>query len=168
MVTPLVESGWYYLGPGANNGQLGGTNGIVVKPTESTKVISPIVDWENVWDDGGSGNKTDFSLWRGVPAFEDRQDFVGLGSFFVRRNTKPTAEEAAGMVAVHKDLLVHANLGTKIWDDDGTGAKRDGRVWDVSTQGIVRGIYTGAFVCGNSPPSHLFAIDRDQVSYDYE
>lgn len=165
---PQLEDGWYYLGPAANNGASSGSPGVVVQPSrQAFRVLAPIEDWEMVWNDGGSGKPTDYALWRGLPKREDRLDFVVIGGFFVRSHDKPTAEDAAGMMAVHKDALVTVSPGREIWNDAGTGARKDGAVWGTTTDGNLLGIDTGAFVPvegHNNPPRGTYALNRGQVN----
>jgi hypothetical protein len=166
MITFLVEDGWYYLGPAANNCYSQGSHGVVVKPASGTRVLAPIDEWEMVWNDSGSGRRNDYALWRGFPAPADRKDFIVIGGFFVRSHNAPTLEDTRGMMAVHKDVLITVSPGREIWNDAGTKARRDGAVWEISTDGHLQGLSTGAFVPvdgHNKPPRATYALDRNRI-----
>ena len=158
----IVPSGWYYLGPAASNGS-NDCVGVIVRETSYDKALAPIVDWEKVWDDSGSGKPTDYSLWRGVA---QDLDFIVIGGFFVRSKNKPLSEDTAGMMAVHKDLVVDVWPGQQIWNDAGTGAIQDGAVWDISTKGNEHAVNTGAFVPvrgHDTPPHFTLALDSAKI-----
>jgi hypothetical protein len=161
-----VPCGWYYLGPAANNGESGGSRGVIVQPAGEKRVLAPITDWEQVWNDYGSGKPTDYALWRGLPAEADRTNFIVIGGFLVRSYNKPTTGDSYGMMAVHKDALVQASHGREIWNDAGTKANMDGAVWEISTEGHLQAIGTGAFVPVqgyDNPPRGTYALDRHRI-----
>ncbi|KAI6047020.1 hypothetical protein EDC04DRAFT_2626260 [Pisolithus marmoratus] len=164
---PCLEDGWYYLGPAANNGDSRGCPGVIVKPAGGTTPLVPITDWVKVWSDAGSGNPTDYALWRGLPAREHRTNYIAIGGFFTRySHQRPTTEDARGMMAVHKDCVVAANPGKQIWSDAGTRARQDGAIWEISTDGHLLAIDIGAFVPveGHTiPPRNLYSIDRNRI-----
>jgi len=71
-------------------------------------------------------------------------------------------------MAIHKDALITVSAGREIWNDAGTGASRDGAVWDISTGGNLETLITGAFVAVegyNNPPRATCAIDRHRVKH---
>ena len=49
-------------------------------------------------------------------------------------------------MAIHKDALITVGAGRDIWNDAGTGANKDGAVWDIPTGGNLEALITGAFV----------------------
>jgi len=128
MISPLVKDGWYYLGPAANDGDGAGVDGLLVQPARDVEVLVPVTDWEMVWKDRGSGKRTDYALWRGLPAPENRINYVFLGGYFTRSYDKPSSDETIGMMAIHKDALITVSAGREIWNDAGTGANKDGAV----------------------------------------
>jgi len=163
---PNLEEGWYYLGPAANNGNSHGSPGVVVKAAGGMRVLAPITEWTMVWKDAGSGKPTDYALWRGLPAVADCIDFIVIGGFFVRTHNAPTQDDSRGMMAVHKDALVTVRPGSEIWNDAGTKASQDGAVWEISTEGHLQAISTGAFIPvdgHNNPPRATYALDRNRI-----
>ena len=168
-----MEPGWHFLGPAATNGSNDAV-GIIVKDNSSDgSILRPIGDWVKVWDDSGSRKSFEpvtHALWRGVPRYEDRDNYVVLGGFFVHNNKKPAAGECAGMKAIHKDFLKIAQAGREVWNDAGTGAKNDGAVWDISVAGSLDTINPGYFIPvpgHHLPPSDTFGINRNKVKSGY-
>jgi hypothetical protein len=161
-----VDPGWHYLGPAATNGP-DDVVGIIVKDKSTNgSILRPVGDWIKVWDDHGSGKGTDFSLWRGVPRDEDRVNYVVLGGLFIRSHNKPTTGESAGIRAIHKDVLKVVLAGREVWTDAGTGADKDGAVWDISVKGQLDAINPGYFIPvpgHNIKPVDTFGIDRSKV-----
>jgi hypothetical protein len=162
-----VPSGWYYLGPAANNGDSSGCQGVIVQPAGETRVLAPITHWEQIWNNNGSYKSTDYALWRGLPAEADRIDFIVIGGLFVWSHNQPTTRDAQGMMAVHKDALFKASCGREIWNDAGTRASMDGAVWDdVSAEGHLQAISTGAFIPvqgHDNPPRSTYTLDRSKI-----
>jgi hypothetical protein len=146
------------LGPGASNSPSSIPYGIVVKEIVPGTLVD-VVDWRQVWNDAGSGAKTDFALWQGV---SPSPEYICLASFFTRSHQKPSPALTKGIKAVHISALGPAYAKFEIWTDRGSGARQDGAVWQVGTTKDV--IETGAFVAvrgyGN-PPAPLYGIRRD-------
>ncbi|KAJ3565822.1 hypothetical protein NP233_g7399 [Leucocoprinus birnbaumii] len=164
---PALDEGWYYLGPTANNGNAQGRPGIIIQPAGKERVTAPIVDWEQVWNDGGSGKSSDYALWRGLVAPEDRDNFVVLGGFFTRSHAKPTVDDSMNMRAVRKDIVIQVAAGSEIWTDRGTGAREDGAIWGISTDGFFQAVGTGAFVpvLGyDKAPTEVYALNKDKLT----
>ncbi|KIK05616.1 hypothetical protein K443DRAFT_90842 [Laccaria amethystina LaAM-08-1] len=151
---PNLPDGWFYLGPAAtNSGNIPGT-GIVVRELEPG-VLVDVADWIQVWNDTGSGDSTDFALWRGEGP---TPDYVVVGGFFTRSYNKPSAEETRGIKAIHRLALHNTTPGSQIWTDRGSGADEDGAIWSISSFGVVP---TGAFVPVrgyNNPPQELYGL----------
>ena len=162
----LVGNGWYYLGPAASNGAKDKAGFIVKELTNHNSTFKALgeIDWKQVWDNKGSGNSSDYSLWRGIP--KDEVNYVVVGGFFVRSHSKPTSGDAVGMRAIHRDLILTVKPGEEVWNDAGSKAKEDGAVWSISTAGNLDALDTGAFVPvkgHNHPPSDTYAINRLKV-----
>lgn len=162
-----MENDWYYFGPAASKGHKDAT-GVVVKEVtshDSTFQALGEIDWEQVWNDKGSeGNSTDYSLWRAIP--KDPVNYVAVGGFFMRSHNKPTSKDAAGMRAIHRDLILTVGPGKEVWTDAGSKADEDGAVWSISVAGNLDALETGAFVPvkgHNKPPSDTYAINRRKV-----
>lgn len=157
-----MEQDWFYLGPCATNNAKQKTHGLIVKEIVPG-TLADIVDWELIWSNAGAFNRNSYSLWRGVPA---SPDYVVLGDFFVRSSDPPTAEECKGMKAVHRDACVVASFGERIWKDSGSGAKKDGSVWDISNGRNKDSLPSGVFIATaqhNQPETTPFAINAKKV-----
>lgn len=156
-----VSDGWFYLGPAVTNSSAKPGAGVIVKELEQG-ILVDVKDWEQVWNDNGSSNNEDYSLWRGVPP---DPKYVVVGGSFVCSFTKPSAEVQSAK-AVLREVLATATHGEEIWTDDGSGAERDGALWSIATIGDTS-LATGAFVpvegYGN-PPSEVFALDRSYIT----
>lgn len=125
--------------------------------------LTDIKSWTQEWCDAGSGQPTDYSLWRGVPA---GPEYVVLGSFFVRSHSPPTAADTRGMKAVHRDVLVSISASDEIWTDAGSGARQDGAIWSGSALAKTGVHETGAFVAVkgyNNPPPSVYVINACTV-----
>ncbi|KIM83366.1 hypothetical protein PILCRDRAFT_97217 [Piloderma croceum F 1598] len=158
----FVHFGWYYLGPAATNGSNDAYGLVVNEIVPGT--LGQVNDWVQVWSDAGSGNGTDFSLWRGIP---DNPAHVVLGGIFVRSHNKPTIDESRYIRTIDKDMLVTAKATPEIWNDMGSGARADGAVWGISTAGNTKAINTGAFIPVqgyNNPPGVAYALDSTKVT----
>jgi hypothetical protein len=163
LITLLVEDGWFYLGPGATTNGQGGLTGAILKPSMEN-LLADIVSWERVWEDDSPGRLCTRVLWRGFP--DDRVDFEVVGGVFTRSYDPPSAEFTKGMKAIHKDALITAKAGVEIWTDEETRSLKSGSVWNISTDGNLQGINTGAFVAMNTrytPPTTTYAINRNKV-----
>ncbi|KAF9462830.1 hypothetical protein BDZ94DRAFT_1290096 [Collybia nuda] len=158
---PQLPSGWFYLGPAATN-TANKPSGIIVREIVPG-TLGSLVDWTQVWKDSGSGNSTDYALWRAVP---EKSDHIAFGGFFTRNYNKPTIDDAKGIKTLPRDLVEKVAANPEVWTDAGSGASADGAVWGISTVGHVRAIGTGAFVPVrgyNAPPSDIYALNGNQI-----
>jgi len=154
---PDLEAGWFYLGPSATNSDQNPGPGVIVRELVPGTLVD-VVGWQQVWNDSGSGNKTDFALWRGVAP---NPDYVVVGGFFTRSQSPPSREEAQGIKAVHRDALVQARAVQETWNDSGSKSRSDGAVWTIGGGGGAAAVPTGAFVPVqgyNNPPSDVYAL----------
>jgi hypothetical protein len=81
-----------------------------------------------VWDDTGSGAKQDGSVWR--PACPG--SYRAMGDVTSSSHTVPALDE---VVCVHETALSAANPGNEIWNDTGSGARRNFAAWDIVSLG---------------------------------
>lgn len=164
-----VEPGWHYLGPAANNGSKDAVGLIIKDMSDDGSILRPVGDWVKVWDDTGSGKPKYYSLWKGVPRLEDQVDYVVIGGFFVVGDDgyyKPSSADAAGMMAICKDVLTTVSPGREVWNDAGSKATKDGAVWDISVAGHLEAASCGAFIPVDkydTPPRDTYAINRAMV-----
>jgi hypothetical protein len=159
-----VEDDWFYLGPAATNNSKHPGRGTIIQEIIPGTLVD-VAGWEKVWSDVGSGNSTAFALWRGIPP---SPDYVAVCSFFTRTHEPPSAEQSKGIKAIRRDVVVTGFGDPEIWTDKGTGARPDGAAWEVSGQGSLRRIETGAFVAvgeHNSRPVDVSVLDADKVVY---
>jgi len=111
-----VEPGWLMLGHGLNTSTMK-----VVK--HEAAVVTRATGWQEVWNDKGSGNSKDYSIW--IPTHKEDSSYFPLGvfcSFGIKGHVAPDINNV-GMV--HKDYIELTNLGKQIWSDKGTSAKQD-------------------------------------------
>lgn len=88
--------------------------------------VAAPVDFACIWDDGGSGADRDGSCWRPIPP----EGYVALGDVFQSGYDKPSGDI---IWCVHKDLVADGVIGASIYDDGGTGARRDFSAWEINT-----------------------------------
>jgi hypothetical protein len=157
----IVDEGWFYLGPAATSSSRHSGKGVVVQEIVPHTLVD-LAGWEQVWNDIGSGNSTAFALWRGIAP---GPDYVSLCSFLTRSHIPPSPEQTKGIKAIHKKALDTAFGDPEIWTDKGTGARLDGAVWEVSGQGSLTLIETGAFVAvgAHNTRPEVFVLDAAMI-----
>ena len=102
----------------------------------------------------------------GVVSLGPRISSTTSGGFFVRSHNKPSTEETLGIRAIHKDVLRTVSAGKEVWSDAGTGARKDGAVWDISVAGHLNSLNPGAFIPvegHNNRPQDAYAINQSKV-----
>ena len=100
----------------------------------------------------------------GVVSLESRMKSTTLS--YRDSHNKPSAVETTGIRAIHKDVLKLVDIGREVWTDAGTGADRDGSVWNISVEGHLDVLNPGYFLPAaghNIPPKDTFGIDRRKV-----
>ncbi|MHA3736119.1 Vps62-related protein [Pseudomonas sp. Eth.TT006] len=85
--------------------------------------LSRPLDYEQIWDDSGSGAKTHVSMWRPLPP----AGYVAMGVVCANDHEKPSLNAVR---CVRVDLVVPAQVGDLIWNDKGSHAKKSVSVWD--------------------------------------
>ncbi len=140
----LGEYFWIGQSAQSNYGQLeAGSAVVIVRPSHPQAVSAP-VSWEPVWNDKGSGADRNYSLWRPIAPV----GYVALGHlarFGVADYNQPSAEETQGFVCVHESLVVDATSGSLAWNDQGSGSKADGAIWDIVPTNKGDGVTAGTF-----------------------
>jgi len=165
---PEVGADWYYLGPVAVSGySLPATQTVVVKEIVPG-ALGKIDHWNYVWNDAGSGKNSDYSLWQGVAT--NPQDYRVLGDFFrgpASNQNAPDVNEAANIRAVYRDCLQPGKVGSQVWTDHGTGADRDGSVWQIVASSSANSTEPHTFVAalGWDAPNNrqLFVLKSDAL-----
>lgn len=108
----------------------------------SGDALRPPLDYELVWTDTGSGSSRDGSMWRPLPP----SGYVALGLVCNNGYDKPALEIIR---CVRSDLVVASLVGDLVWDDSGTGAKKDFGSWGITPPGAPAGevyLSPGTFV----------------------
>lgn len=156
-----MANGLFYLGPGATNNNDPNKYGLIVEELVPGSLVD-VDEWEQVWNDAGSGASTDYALWRGKST---HPDYIALASIFTRSHDKPTAAETEGIKAIHRSVLGIAEADPPIWTDRGSGSKQDGSVWAVEVDEDPNLIQTGAFIAtsGYGRPLGVRGVRRDMV-----
>ncbi|KAJ7486770.1 FDS protein [Mycena latifolia] len=137
---PILPVGWFYLGQSATRDWSSAPSGLIFRPL-APDALRDIVAWERVWDSAGSDNQKDLALWRGVPP---DPGYVVVGGILSTNPgfAPPTAEQTRGIRAIRRDLVV-IDTTTKVWDNEGSGAKQDGSIWQTSG---ARGVEVNALI----------------------
>jgi len=132
---PNENSYWFgMVASGSYNSP--GAPGVWCRTFEGDLLAQPQY-WEKVWDDRGTGAKGDRSLWRPVPP----PGYVALGhvGYGMGRNEKSLSNSSRlsnsnfpNFRCVKRELVEQvANPSLKqIWNDRGSGAKKDGSLWN--------------------------------------
>lgn len=125
----------------------------VVKPIDKTALAYPI-DFRYVWDDKGSGGAQDVSIWEPVPPL----GYKALGSVISLSYNRPALDS---VMCVREDLVAAGQVGEFIYNDSGTGSKKDLSLWKIrSTSNDY--LPTGSF-CGHTAHSELSQSPVAQV-----
>merc|ERR1711936_454526 len=122
---------------------------------------------EKVWDDSGSGANDDVSIWKAkVP-----RGHKAVGQVVVKSHVKPSKSYAikATKKADNNALVLPVSYD-KIWDDSGSGADDDVKIYEAiskSTSVIsVRGM--GAIASHSGKPPRPYMLRTDMVTYFHE
>ncbi|XP_022094267.1 uncharacterized protein LOC110981208 [Acanthaster planci] len=138
-----IPDGYYMIGQAAMPGKTSYRPGappsciFLIKPAQELDppLVKPPVDYEPIWNDHGSGGREDGSFWRAIPP----QNYVALGDIVVNGYDKPSPAFTRKYACIREDLglLLPAVLGEpSLWDDRGSGARRDGSLWEVKGDGL--------------------------------
>lgn len=127
--TPIPQNDFYILGSLARD-NYDDPNGkrwaLCVRQTvPGSDALAHPKDWVEVWNDDGAKANKDGSCWAPVPPSDN---YVALGHLFVKGYAKPPLSAA---VCVRRDLTAPGTIGSAIWDDQGSKAKKDVGVWSI-------------------------------------
>lgn len=103
-----------------------GTSLIVkaINDDPNNPLLKPPYDYNEVWNDHGSGGDHDGSIWFPVPP----NGYYSLGFVCNGGYNKPSISNYA---CVRKDLVVDAQPGSLIWNDRGSGAYKDVSIYQI-------------------------------------
>ncbi|KAK4041406.1 hypothetical protein C8A01DRAFT_14838 [Parachaetomium inaequale] len=102
-----------------------GDNPAQRRPGQSAPAVAAPVDYTGLWNDAGSGARSDSSFWRPVPP----RGYIALGDVACAGHGKPGVEQ---VWCVRADLVSDGAYGeAAVWDDEGSGAAADGSFWAV-------------------------------------
>lgn len=123
---PMPMDGWYRVGHHlkANYGAPGEPT-MVVRPLAGDIIAYP-VDFQMVWNDGGSGSNADGSVWRAVCP----SGFHALGDVAQLGYGKPSLKE---IVCINSSQLERAEIGSMLWNDGGSGGDIDFSGWSIKS-----------------------------------
>ena len=138
-----TDSSWMILGHYAQGNYSSPTGNSVIVKAINDDPGSPLLknptDFNEVWNDHGSGGDNDGSIWYPVPPDGYRSlGFVCQGGY-----NKPSISNYA---CVRKDMTAETPVGAQIWNDSGSGAHMDVTVFQVTA---VSGIFVAQ---GNYDP----------------
>lgn len=117
------------------------------------KALSRPIDYEQVWNDSGSGAKKNCTLWRPIPP----DGYVALGLVCSMGQEKPSVHAVR---CVRADLVIESYVGDLIWSE-GRGLRHNFSAWSITLPTAEAGeIYfaPGTFVSdgsGNKPAENL-------------
>lgn len=86
-------------------------------------LLAPPVDYQAVWDDGGTGGTFDVAFWRPVAP----PGYTCLGSVARLNYEKPSTDLIR---CVRSDYVLSAGAGW-VWSDKGSGGRHDITVWEA-------------------------------------
>jgi hypothetical protein len=142
-----LSDGYFWVGQYAQSsyGQPGNdAQLLIIQPSRPSAVALP-TSWVQVWNDHGSDRSNDYSMWKPVPP----TDYVALGHlvrFNIGDYNPPSGDEIAGFRCVHKTLATQvADVGTLIWNDQGSRATQDGAIWQIVPTDTSEAFSAGTF-----------------------
>ena len=155
---PVPPAGFYRLGSVGGDGWSDPSNSkaaIVVKALSGSTALAAPTDYQQIWNDSGSGGDEDGSFWRPIPP----PGYVACGVVAQYGYSKPGLDEVR---CVRSDLVANGKVGDWIWDDSGSGANADFGSWEIEcpdAQNSAGKAYlkAGTFIGTNShtaPASH--------------
>ncbi len=170
---PAISGGWSWLGQYAQgNYDTPSGSALIAKAITPGALAAPI-SFERVWDDHGSGNDHDYSLWKPIPPV----GYKALGYLMrlrVDNQNPPSGDEIEGLMCVHESLVTQATVNTSgsIWNDAGSGADWDGSIWTIIPTDDQTALKTGTFYGERShatpetisPPVYCILKDKIQIS----
>ncbi|CAH0346703.1 Vps62-related protein [Bacillus sp. CECT 9360] len=138
---PVCKEGFFPLGSVAvgNYDDINNNVAVIcVKAAPDTNALAHPVDYNQIWNDSGSGKDGDGSCWRPVPP----DGYVSMGDVFIDNHDKPSLSE---VVCVRRDLTYSGAVGDWIYDDTGTGAHGDFSAYKIAVAGQLYDDDTGLF-----------------------
>lgn len=102
---------------------------VVAVVSDANKVdgtaLRPPLDYQLVWQDEGTGARSNASIWRPLPP----QGYVAMGLVYGVDYDKPSRHAVR---CVREDLVMAAQVGELIWNDKGSGAANDLSAWSIA------------------------------------
>ena len=167
----VAHQGQGHYGSPGQNGKSGKSVVVVrerIPGSTSPPALAPPSSFTPIWNDSNSGATRNGSAWRPVPPV----GYQCLGDFFTNDWTSPdvstnpmTLKSLDQFRCVRADLTVPGAIGSKIWDDEGTGASSD-----FSAHGIgaadAQGLAVGGFVgnASHDPPTLAVHVLRTSAT----
>ena len=105
---------------------------ILVKPSHPD-LVKPPIDYELKWNDKGSHGKQDGSFWRVVPP----DNYVALCDVVTNNYNEPSTKFTSKFACLRKSDVIPGEINNDdIWDDKGSGSRKDGSMWQVDGPGL--------------------------------
>jgi hypothetical protein len=120
---PVPRPGYYALGHYAHASHATPTDIVIVVKEKQPGALAAPLNYEWIWNDAGSGANRDGAVWWPVCP----SNYVALG-LVTSSGNKPSTNEVR---CVRQDLTAQAQVGDQIWNDSGSGAKRDFAAWRI-------------------------------------
>lgn len=132
----VANNGYYILGHKAENHHKAAQGStIIVKDISGSKnSLAKPISWREVWGDWGSGGDDDWTIWCPICP----TGFVALGYVAYNKYKLPSGPGAifsghpfSDVRCVNEKLATPASTGTSIYDDQGSGADHDVRIYPI-------------------------------------
>ena len=125
-----ISDGYYMVGMSVVPATISAGNKqllFLVNPESDSLAIANPIRFNFIWNDKGSGGDMDGSFWSAqFPA-----SCFALGDVAVGSHNSPSEELRKKFACIRYDYLFTAEIGSLIWNDQGSGATLDVSVWET-------------------------------------
>ena len=137
-----IPDGYYMVGMSAVPGTHAHGNKqmlFLVNPEFDSSAITNPISFNLIWNDKGSGGDMEGSFW----SVQCPAPYFALGDVAVGSHSEPSEELKKKFACIRYDYLFTAEIGSLIWNDQGSGADSHVSVWETenipnsSGQGLV-------------------------------
>jgi hypothetical protein len=138
---PVPRAGYYALGHYAHASHAMPRDVVIVVKEKKPGALKSPLNYERIWTDSGSGANRDGAVWWPICP----SNYVALG-LVTTSGAKPPTDAVR---CVRQDLTAQAEVGDQIWNDGGSGAKRDFAAWRIKASSAPAGeayVSPGTFI----------------------